>query len=177
MRATARALRNDIKEIGGIRNLSELCDKIIKTLKASTPTAVMKLRNELRSFEQNAQNRQFAAGVSQAVWETYSDYSSKNSNHFNLFPTTQEIAGRFCSIYIETQLHSKIKILDNKDVSSNWKNENFIKLYKESLEQPIKKISESLAKDPSFKKPPRFSKVKSGQLSTEQLLHSPISLT
>ena len=174
---TARALRGVIKEIGGIRNLSELSDMVYKAQKDVKSIADKELFREFENIERNSQNRVLTAIVNKSIWQNYLDYSERNSNQDILFPTYQDLAENICTNYIEVQLHSKIEILDEIDGASNWKDENFRKDYRKLLEPLIKQISESLAKDPSFKKPPRFSRLKSGQLSTEQLLHSPISLT
>lgn len=175
-RSTARALSSDLKEVGGIRNLPELCDMIIKTLNVSTPNTVGRLLRELRGLEQNSQNRQFVAGVNAVLWETYSDYSTEHPNRITLFPTAREIAERFCWKYIETQLHSRIEI-DEAESTGHWQNEHYQQEYKKYLDPDIREIAKSLTKDPDFNKPPRLPRVREKNFSTEKMLHKPISLT
>ena len=84
---TARALRRDWKEIGGIPNLSELHNMLIKADNNRNPKAVYKLFQELKCYERNSVNRDFADSEKKAVIQIHLESSERNNTHGTLFPT------------------------------------------------------------------------------------------
>ena len=173
---TANALSKDLKDMGGIRNLPELCEMITAALSSDSENESRNLLAKLRAIGQSYHDRQFAAGVTKAAWETYSVCSTNDSNHA-LFPTMQEIAERFCSNYIQIQLHSKLGLLFETGKANKWENENFQKEYRKCLDLHTKKIAKSLTNDPSYKKHPKFSRMKWRRRSTAEILNKPLPLS
>lgn len=173
--ATARALRHDLKETGGIPDLPELHSMLIKAQKGANPKAVYQLFQELKQYERNSINRNLFDSEKKAIIQIYLEFSERNNRHRTLFPTKQQLTEKILENYIVNQLDSKIEISDDSEIAGSWTDENYQE-YNRQLNRRKKEIAKSLVKDPNFKKPPRFKAVKKQRISTEKLLHKPIPL-
>lgn len=181
--ATARALRKDLRAMGGFRDSKKLHALLLASQNGNSLATSDKVFKQIRDFERSSDNRDIAGFLGKACLQTYIETTEKqrqanrNENADSNFPSQKEFIKRVCLKLIDYRFHDKVELIERSEQRGDyWHEPNFRSIYDHHLDFYLELNAQTLDKDPTFSHPPKYPRVKQMKQSTEDIMYSPIRL-
>lgn len=181
--AMARALRKDLRAMGGLPDSKKLHTLLLASQNGNSLATSDKVFKQIRDFERSSDNRDLAGFLGKTYRQIYIETTEKqrqashNKSAESNFPSQKECIKRVCLKLIDYRFHDKVELIERSEQRGDyWHEPNFKSIYDQHLDFYLELNAQALDKDPTFRHPPKYPRVKQMKQSTEDMMYSPIRL-
>jgi hypothetical protein len=174
------ALQRNLKTLNGLPGCEELYSSLADST-ISSPAVALKIFDKARSFERISDDRDWAGILTEAYRQTYIEMSNGRNHRYGRNKGSHAVKKNLAKIairnYLDCQLHGKVDMIERSSRDGgHWSDPSYRQAYFQELNPYLEIIAETLARDPSFTKPPTFPRYHRVRQTTEELMHTPLEL-
>lgn len=181
-RRVAKALRKNLRELGGLPQWEELYSFLDNTVNDTLEIAPI-VFDRIRKFERDSNDRDLAGIMAKAYLQTYIQITdgqkySKNENNANhALISKSDFVKTILKNFLDYRLHSKVEMIEcSRQEDGYWSDADYRQTYLVKLDPDLDIIAEALVKDPSFRKGVSLPRLEQERQATEELLYNPVEI-